>query len=118
MLVGVPGDATFANYKEARFHLWEDTIIPLLEFFVAEFNLWLAPVFGEGLCLSYNTDAIPALAQRREAVWSKIANANFLTINEKRQAVGYGPIAGGDIIVTNSTSGKVDEKNSRLSIVS
>lgn len=111
MLVGVPGDATFANYKEARFHLWEDTIIPLLEFFVAEFNLWLAPFFEQGLYLSYNTDAIPALAQRREAVWSKITAANFLTINEKRQAVGYGPIAGGDIILTNPNSGKVDEKN-------
>ncbi|MBX9805605.1 MAG: phage portal protein [Alphaproteobacteria bacterium] len=98
MLVGVAGDATFANYKEARFHLWEDTIIPLLEFFVAEFNLWLAPAFDEKLSLSYNTDEIPALSARREAVWSKIASANFLTINEKRQAVGYGPIPDGDRI--------------------
>lgn len=31
MLVGVPGDATFANYREARYHLWEDTILPLLD---------------------------------------------------------------------------------------
>jgi HK97 family phage portal protein len=106
MLVGVPGDATFANYKEARFHLWEDTIIPLLEFLIAEFNLWLAPTFEKGLSLSYNIDAIPALAQRREAVWSKITEANFLTINEKRQAVGYGPIAGGDIIAPQTHQGK------------
>lgn len=105
MLVGVPGDATFANYKEARFHLWEDTIIPLLEFFVAEFNLWLAPFFEEGICLSYNTDAIPALAERREAVWSKIASANFLTLNEKRQAVGYGPLSGGDVLVSSAVQG-------------
>lgn len=106
MLVGVPGDATFANYKEARFHLWEDTIIPLLEFFIAEFNLWLTPAFENGLSLSYNADAIPALAQRREAVWSKITAANFLTINEKRQAVGYGPIVGGDIVAPQIYQGK------------
>lgn len=111
MLVGVPGDATFANYKEARFHLWEDTIIPLLEYLVAEFNLWLAPFFDEKLCLGYNTDAIPALASRREAVWSKITAANFLTINEKRQAVGYGPIPDGDIILSNFSRGIHDEKN-------
>jgi HK97 family phage portal protein len=111
MLAGVPGDATFANYKEARFHLWEDTIIPLLEFFVAEFNLWLALTFEEGLTLSYNTDAIPALAQRREAVWAKVAGANFLTINEKRQAVGYGPVENGDIIINNIHEGKINEKN-------
>ena len=98
MLAGVPGDATFANYREARFHLWEDTILPLLEFLVAEFNLWLTPYFGENLRLGYDTDAIPALAQRREAAWSKIAQADFLTLNEKRQAVGYGPVVDGDVL--------------------
>lgn len=111
MLVGVPGDATFANYKEARFHLWEDTIIPLLEFFVAEFNLWLAPFYNEKLCLSYNTDEIPALSARREAVWSKITAADFLTINEKRQAVGYAPLADGDILLPNLQQGFINEAN-------
>ena len=96
MLVGVTGDATFANYKEARYHLWEDTIIPLLEFLVAELNLWLCPYFSESLKLGYDTDEIPALAQRREAVWTKIQEADFLTINEKREAVGYSPIKDGD----------------------
>lgn len=98
MLVGVPGDATFANYKEARFHLWEDTIIPLLEYLVAEFNLWLVPLMDEGLRLGYDLDAIPALAPRREAAWAKVAAADFLTINERRQAVGYTPIQGGDVM--------------------
>ena len=96
MLVGVSGDATFANYKEARYHLWEDTIIPLLEFLIAELNLWLCPYFGKNLRLNYDSDAIAALALRRESTWNKIIAANFLTMNEKRQAVGYSPIAGGD----------------------
>lgn len=98
MLVGVPGDATFANYKEARFHLWEDTVVPLLEFLMSEFNLWLTPYFGENLRLTYDSDSIPALSPRREAIWSKISEANFLTINEKRQAVGYSPLPGGDTL--------------------
>lgn len=99
MLVGVPGDATFANYKEARFHLWEDTIIPLLEYIVAEFNLWLVPFFDEKVRLSYDLDSISALAPRREAAWAKVAGVDFLTVNEKRQAVGYTPIQGGDVII-------------------
>jgi HK97 family phage portal protein len=94
LLVGIPGDSTFANYKEARFHLWEDTILPLLDYLMDELNLWLCPQFGEGLRLDYNIDAIPALAARREEAWSKIAQADFLTINEKRKAIGYEPIAG------------------------
>eukprot|EP01035_Chromulina_nebulosa_P020366 gene20366-26432_t len=93
MLAGVPGDATFANYREARFHLWEDTILPMLEMLVAEFNVWLQPYFGTEFRLGYDVDGIPALAPKREAMWQKIAAADFLTVNEKRQAVGYGPMA-------------------------
>jgi HK97 family phage portal protein len=98
MLVGIPGDATFANYKEARFHLWEDTILPLMEFLVTELNLWLAPYFEDNLKLGYDLDSIPALAPRREATWAKIMNANFLTINEKREALGYTPLSDGNTL--------------------
>ncbi|MEI8294995.1 MAG: phage portal protein [Alphaproteobacteria bacterium] len=114
MLAGVPGDATFANYREARFHLWEDTILPLLELLMSELNLWLTPFFQENLSISYDCDAIPALAPRREAQWQKIANADFLTINEKRQAVGYTPIAGGDNFFIPQ-AGDSDAQNSELS---
>lgn len=107
MLVGIPGDATFANYKEARYHLWEDTIIPFLEFLVAELNLWLCPQFSQNLTLGYDTDEIPALSQRREAVWNKIQGADFLTMNEKRQAIGYGPIEGGDVLSRNNRIGEI-----------
>lgn len=92
MLVGVPGDATFSNYKEARYHLWEDTILPHLEMIKSELNHWLAPFFGEDLSLDYDTDSIPALAPKREALWAKLENASFLTMNEKRELVGYPPI--------------------------
>jgi HK97 family phage portal protein len=96
MLVGVPGDATFSNYKEARYHLWEDTILPYLEMIKGEFNRWLSPLFEEGLTLDYDRDSIAALAPKRELVWGKLEKASFLTINEKRALVGYSPIPDGD----------------------
>jgi HK97 family phage portal protein len=98
MLVGVPGDATFSNYKEARYHLWEDTILPLLDQLTDELNLWLSPRFKPSLRLMYHIDAIPALAARREEAWAKLAAVNFLTINEKRQALGYAPLKEGDVL--------------------
>lgn len=98
MLAGVPGDATFANYREARFHLWEDTILPLLDMLVTEFNGWLVPFYGDNLKVGYDLDSIQALAPKREMAWQKIVSASFLTRNEKRQAVGYGPIEGGDVL--------------------
>jgi HK97 family phage portal protein len=96
MLVGVPGESTFSNYKEARYHLWEDTILPYLEIIKSELNQWLTPLFGTGLSFDYDMDAIPALAPKRESLWGKIEKASFLTVNEKRALVGYEPIANGD----------------------
>ena len=43
-------------------------------------------------------DAIEALSTEREALWTRIEKSTFLTQNEKRSAVGYGPVAGGDEI--------------------
>jgi hypothetical protein len=40
-------------------------------------------------------DAIEALSTEREALWSRIDKATFLTPNEKRSAVGYGPLEEG-----------------------
>lgn len=89
MLVGVPGDATFSNYKEARFHLWEETILPLLELVVSTLNLHLVPIYR--VRLGYDLNAIPALWSRREALWKMINEASFLTDQEKREALGYTP---------------------------
>ncbi|QOL19404.1 phage portal protein [Candidatus Bodocaedibacter vickermanii] len=91
MLVGVPGDATYTNYKEARFHLWEDTTLPLLERFQHAFTQFVAKKYDENLKFSYDVDAIAALAPRREATWRKLSDASFLSENEKRQALGYSP---------------------------
>lgn len=90
MLVGVPGDATYTNYKEARFHLWEDTILPLLERIQYAFTQFLGKQYGEAFRFSYDMDVIPALAPRRESIWRKLTEAPFLTDGEKRQALGYG----------------------------
>ena len=92
MLVGVPGDATFANYKEARLHLWEDTILPLLDKIMSEMNRWLCPLYGENFRFAYDLEAIPALVDRRESLWARMEGCTFLTQDEKRQALGYGPM--------------------------
>ena len=54
------------------------------------------PAFGDGLRLVVDADRIDALAADRAALWERVASAPFLTLNEKREAVGYAPVAGGD----------------------
>lgn len=96
MLVGLQGDSSYANYKEARMHLWEDTILPLAEYIKLEFNNWLSKTIGD-VEIMFELDLVHALSSRREGLWGKISNASFLTINEKREMLGYGPLNNKDL---------------------
>lgn len=92
VLVGVPSDGSFLNYKEARLHLWEDTIIPMTEYIKTEFENWLSKRFKTVIHVHFDLDGVLALAEKREALWNKISNADFLTVDEKRKILGYGPL--------------------------
>lgn len=89
-LLGIPGDNTYANLKEARMALWEQTIIPLLQNVTDALNNWLVPMFDTSLTLSLDQDAIPIFAEKRDAYWERIANADFLSAEEKRKLLGIG----------------------------
>lgn len=102
IILNIPGDSTFANYKEARLSMYEDTVIPLMDFIRDELNTWLVPRFGDNLSLDYDVDSIVALDTKRSEKFSLISGAGFLTINEKRAAVGYDPIDGGDTLLVPS----------------
>ena len=101
-MLGIPGDNTHRNMEEARLWLWEQTIIPLLNFLLQELNWWLTPLFGDDLELVFDLDEVPALISRRHQLWDKVTSSDFLTINEKREAVGYEPRPEGDVIRTPS----------------
>ena len=96
MLLGIPGDNTYANYAEANRTLWRQTILPLVNKTLNSFANWLEPGFGSGITLRPDLDQVDALSCEREALWERVRNSDFLTVNEKRAAVGYGPVDGGE----------------------
>lgn len=102
-ILGIPGDNTFNNMREARQSMWENTILPLTGFTVDELNNWLTPMFGSDLTLEVDEDSIVALAPKREARWNSVKDAAFLTTNEKRRAVGFDDVEGGDEILVPLT---------------
>ncbi|MDX2095175.1 MAG: phage portal protein [Alphaproteobacteria bacterium] len=87
-LLGIPGDNTYANLKEARLALWEQTIVPLLQTVTDALNNWLVPMFDTALVLSLDQDAIPIFAEKRDAYWERISRADFLSAEEKRNLLG------------------------------
>jgi HK97 family phage portal protein len=90
MLLGLPGDNTYANFAEANRAFWRQTLIPLVRRTAQSLAQWLGPAFGDDLSLEPDLDAIEALAGERESLWRRVSAADFLSPDEKREAVGYG----------------------------
>ncbi|MFZ4687715.1 MAG: phage portal protein [Polymorphobacter sp.] len=87
MLLGLPGDATYANYREANVALWRLTLLPLTARILAALSAHLQN-WWPGLELRVDRDAVPALSEDRERLWAQVSTAGFLTDLEKRNLLG------------------------------
>lgn len=96
MLLGIPGDATFANYQEANRALYRLTVLPMATRVVASLAEWLSRFIGETLELRPDLDQVPALAIERESHWRRVAEADFLSNAEKRSLLGLPPLPMGE----------------------
>ncbi len=93
MLLGIPGDLTYANYQEANRAFYRLTVLPLATRVSATISNWLSRFDGEAVTLAPDLDGIPALNVEREALWARIGAATFLTNAEKRGLLGLPPLA-------------------------
>ncbi|PIE14592.1 MAG: phage portal protein [Rhodobacterales bacterium] len=88
MLLGINGDATYSNYQEANRAFYRLTVLPLATRVAASVADWLSGFAGEALDLKPDLDQVPALSAERDAQWSRVAGASFLTDAEKRRLLG------------------------------
>jgi HK97 family phage portal protein len=88
VLVGLPGDATYANAREAGRALYRQTILPMagriLGALSAMLSDWMGPVK-----LAVDTDQISELAEDRARLWEQVGGASFLSDAEKRAMLGF-----------------------------
>ncbi len=87
MLMGLPGDNSYANYREANKALWRQTILPLAGKIGAGLAQGLQG-WWPGLSLAPDLDAVPALSDERAALWERVAGADFLSAEEKKAMLG------------------------------
>jgi HK97 family phage portal protein len=88
MLMGIPGDATYANYQEANRAFYRLTVLPLVQRVTAAVSHWLSVFSDEAVELRPDLDQIPALAAERDQQWARVGAADFLTPAEKRVLLG------------------------------
>jgi HK97 family phage portal protein len=66
-LLGIHGDATYANYAEANRAFWRQTVIPLVQRTASGLGRWLGPAYGRNLLLKPDLDNLDALSADRDA---------------------------------------------------
>ena len=93
MLLGIPGDNTYANYQEANRAFYRMTVLPLVARTAKELSAWLTPVFGDGLAGSGTTPTgstgCRASAMRCGRGWARQASS-ATTRSARRWGMGVG----------------------------
>ena len=89
MLMGLPGDNAYANYREANRALWRQTILPLSEKILGGIAQGMEP-WMPGVRLAVDLNKVPALAEERGSLWDRVSAADFLSREEKRAMLGVG----------------------------
>src|SRR3546814_17066459 len=87
MLLGLPGDATYANYREANRALWRLTVLPLCAKILGALAQGLSGWFGAAE-LRVDMDKGQALAEDRMAMWREVSGVEWGTVGEETAQVG------------------------------
>ena len=98
MLLGIPGDLTYANYQEANRAFYRLTVLPMVARVSSAVSHWLSEFLGEAVELRPDLDQVPALSAERDNQWRRVAEAGFLTDAEKRALLGLPKLSeGGEV---------------------
>jgi len=93
MLLGIPGDAAYANYQEANRAFYRLTVLPLATRVAASVSEWLGRFGGDRVELKPDLDQVSALSAERDNQWKRVSGAAFLTDAEKRNLLGLPKLA-------------------------
>ena len=88
VLLGLPGDATYSNAREAGRALYRQTVLPLAAKVLGALGPLLSDWFGD-VSLKVDEDRLSELAEDRSKLWAQVGAAEFLSRDEKRAMLGF-----------------------------
>jgi len=107
-LLGIPGDNTYSNLKEANVAFYRQTIIPAVTKVCQGMSVHYRPSYGDEFKVWYDIDEVAGLVQEREEKWTMVNASTTLTVNEKREAIGYDERPEGDVVLVPSSMVPLD----------
>lgn len=96
--------ATFNSMAASRLGFYEDTVLPMADDLFDFLSTKLLSRYpgGDNLKLVIDREKVDALALKRAEFVKSVEERRTLTLNEKRELLGSGPLPDGDVIVNMS----------------
>lgn len=107
-ILGIPGDNTYSNLKEANVAFYRQTVLPFIGKVCQNLSLFFTPTYGEDFQVWYDIDEVVGLTFEREEKWNMVNMSTILTVNEKREAIGYDERPEGDVVLISSSMVPLD----------
>lgn len=100
-LMGDAESKIYSNMKEARRAFYLETVLPLCDFIVDEFNRAIVPLWDRSLWLQIDRSKIEAIQDDLEQKARIAKELDCLTLNEQRALLGYQPVDGADVVMVS-----------------
>ena len=117
-------DSTYSNQEEARYALYTEIVLPILDMYESSLNMWLTPRYGGGW-LGYDPKDIEAIQKRlqeSQGLASDRAQAEFIggttTFHESREIQGKKPLPVKDFVIINQVPVHVDDLDDYIAAMS
>lgn len=95
LMLGIKGDNTFANYKEARLAFWQETVWPLATLISQKMTGWVRPLYGPEFKIVLDEEGSPIAEAEKAERWDRVKTAAFLQLDEQRAELGFDPLPNG-----------------------
>jgi len=117
-------DSTYSNQEEARYALYTEIDLPILDMYEGSLNMWLTPRYGGGW-LGYDPKDIEAIQRRlqeAQGLASDRATAEFIasttTFHEAREIQGRPKLPVKDFVIINQVPVHVDDLDDYIAAMS
>jgi HK97 family phage portal protein len=97
--IGDSANKTYSNMQEANREFASGFVRPELDLIWSVISRYCVPFYDDVSEVTFDAAMIPGIKADETNLMNSLSGNYFLTINEKRAALGYGPVTGGDVLM-------------------
>lgn len=97
--VGDSANKTYSNMQEANREFAAGFVKPELDLIWSGISRYCVQFYDDVSAITFDAAMIPGIKADETDLMNAMNNTFFLTVNEKRASLGYGPVTGGDVLM-------------------